>query len=108
MSRLSDFKFSHPNQLTQGEKEILLFALGERRCVDQTFSQFIDLYLVAAGAAITYLILESYPIDPFLRQQIDSQWGVIIVKALIILLVVYLLDRWIKSWRKRNTLCISD
>ncbi len=97
--------FSTSQHLTTPETKLLDYTLGCRMCTNDTVYRITDLYFVAGGAVLTFIILSIPAIDNFLYKELCNIWAVILIKAIIIFIVVFILDRIIVNWRKNNPLC---
>ncbi len=97
--------FSTPQYLTGLETRLLDYTLGCRICTNNPVDRITDLYFVAGGAVLTFIILSIPAVDNFLYQELCNIWAVILIKAIIIFIVVFILDRIIVNWRKNNPLC---
>jgi len=104
-TKLTDFKPNGDKSITAKEQSLLEFTCGYRDCSDETADRLINYYLVSIGGVITFILLSIEPVDRFLTNLIPNYIARFIFKAVILFIVIYLLDRWIESWRKEITLC---
>ena len=87
------------------EVALLEFSCGFRNCTDNFLDRTINYYLVSIGGVVTFIILSLEPVDRGLAELIPNKIRRLIFKAVIFFVVIYLLDRWVESWRQRVTIC---
>lgn len=104
-SSLNDFKPTTHRKSSSKELALLKFACGRRNCTDSVTDRAINYYIVPIGGVITFIILSLKPVDNCLAEIIPSYLQRLIFKIVIIFVVLYLLDRWIDSWRSNVTIC---
>jgi hypothetical protein len=99
---------SKKKKISDCDLKTLKFSLGKRICSTSIVDRIVDLYLIAVVGVILFVILSLNSVDNWLSQLIPKAWARFVIKAIIIFIVLYLVDRWLVCWRKRNILCTID
>ena len=93
------------------DHDLLYFSLGQRDCHDSNVDRFIDLYLLAIIAVIVFIVLSLDWSDNCIRpwvhvghEMADYCW-LILFKALIFFLIIYIANLVINKWRKQMNIC---
>lgn len=90
---------------TNVETELLNFALGDPECDNTTASRVIDRLTLPLLGTLTFVLLSLPSVDLSLSKLVPSFYHRLFVKALIFLIIIYIIDRLLVAWREDKELC---
>jgi ABC-type protease/lipase transport system fused ATPase/permease subunit len=105
-TKLSSYNIKY-KKVTKTDIKLLDFCLGERICNNSYGATFINYYLISVVVVILFLIFSLDLFDKSLAKYIPSKIGRFLFKITIIFLIVYLFDRFVEQWRRKNTLSVD-
>ena len=87
------------------QNNLLNFALGAPECDNSTVSRVIDRLTIPILGAVILILLFLPPVDNFLAQFVPSFYHRLVLKAMIMLILLYLIDRIMVNWRENHPVC---
>lgn len=104
-THIDNFEPSYERPSTAQELTLLELSCGDRKCSGSVLDRLLNFYLLAIVAVVLFIILSLKVVDDALTEIIPSHVQRLIFKAFIVFIVVFLIDRWITSWRTRHVIC---
>ncbi len=88
--------------LTEEEKSILFFAVGDKTCQTSPTSQWIRYLVVALIGTILFVLLSLAWVDLWLAPYLPNPGHRLIAKAILFFIILFLVDASIHSWQNKN------
>ena len=102
---LDDYSPHGHDDLSDSEKDMLKFALGDRVCDTSTVNQAFDNWALAIIAVILFIVLSLESVDYWLSHYVKTYNQRLLLKALIFFFIILILDTLIDNNRKNSNYC---